>query len=181
MSTLDELLDAFHERLTIPWRDDVPAAGRVWLLWYDKSLERRVRGRLSEFELATRSAGKGWRQFDIAPVFGAWISEHPWFERLAKRPGQIERVIPDFEAHLSGLLRAELTACAPSDLLAVTGIAALFGITRASSLIAQVASAIPGRMMVTFPGSHSHGIYRLLDARDGWNYLAVPIPPADVA
>jgi hypothetical protein len=32
-------------------------------------------------------------------------------------------------------------------------------------------------MVVTFPGTHQGGIYRLLDARDGWNYHAVPIPP----
>ena len=123
----------------MPWRDDVPPAGRVWLLWYDKMLERRVRGRLAEFELATRAAGKGWRQFDLAPIFGAWVAAHPWFERLAKRPAQIERVLPDFEAHLAERLRAELAACGPEDLLTVTGVAALFGLTRASTLIAQVA------------------------------------------
>ena len=181
MSTFDVLLDHFRERVAVPWRDDVPAAGRVWILWYDKSLERRVRGRLAEFELVATAAGKGWRHFDVAPLFGEWMAQHPWLERLAKRPSQIERVIPDFEAHLVALLRAELAACAGNDLLAVTGIASLFGLTRASTLIAQVASAIPGRMMVAFPGTHANGIYRLLDARDGWNYLAVPIPSADVA
>jgi hypothetical protein len=62
----------------------------------------------------------------------------------------------------------------------LTGVASLFGLTRVSTLITRVADAIPGRMVVTFPGSYQSGIYRLLDARDGWNYLAVPIPSAEL-
>jgi hypothetical protein len=38
---------------------------------------------------------------------------------------------------------------------------------------------VPGRLLQTFPGTHEGGIYRLLDARDGWNYLAVSIPSTD--
>ena len=32
-----------------------------------------------------------------------------------------------------------------------------------------------GRLVVFFPGQFEQNNYRLLDARDGWNYLAVPI------
>jgi len=122
LSTIEELLDDFRKRLTVPWRGDEPSAGRVWILWYDKTNERRVRGRLREFQFTAEQAGKGWREFDIAPRFG---------------------------------------------------------LTRASSLIDKVVGNIPGRLLVTFPGVHRGGIYRLLDARDGWNYLAVPIPSTD--
>ena len=34
---------------------------------------------------------------------------------------------------------------------------------------------IRGRVVVFFPGSHDQNTYRLLDARDGWNYMATPI------
>ena len=34
---------------------------------------------------------------------------------------------------------------------------------------------IRGRVVVFFPGEYENSNYRLLDARDGWNYLAVPI------
>jgi hypothetical protein len=151
------------------------------MLWYDKSLERRVRGRIDEFRLATEAAGRGWRHYDMAPIFAEWVVAQPWFERIAKRPSQLERVVPDFERELVTRLRGELSACDTNDLLTITGVASLFGLTRASSMIAQVASAVKGRMMVTFPGTHVNGIYRLLDARDGWNYHAIPIPPADAA
>lgn len=89
-------------------------------------------------------------------------------------------MIPEFEDHLAETIRGELNACGPTHILALIGIASLFGLTRASSLLDKVAGNIPGRLLVTFPGAHRGGIYRLLDARDGWNYLAVPIPSTDL-
>jgi hypothetical protein len=175
LSSTEELLVELKKRLTVPWRDDEPPAGRIWILWYDKANERRVRGRLSEFRLATEQAGREWREFDIAPRFGSWVALQPWFERLAKRPGSLSTVLPQFEVYLAESIKRELAACGRNDILALTGIASLFGLTRASSLIGNVADSVPGRLLVTFPGAHRGGIYRLLDARDGWNYLAVPI------
>ena len=34
---------------------------------------------------------------------------------------------------------------------------------------------IRGRLALFFPGDVDNNNYRLLDARDGWNYLAIPI------
>lgn len=178
--SVEDLLAAFRTRLSVPWRPDEAAAGRVWMLWYDKTLERRVRGRLAEFRLATEQAGKGWHEFDLAPQFGTWIARQTWFERAAKRPTTLGTVLPDFEAHLIDQLHSRLRRCGSNDILALTGAASLFGLMRASTLIAKVADAVPGRLLVTFPGTHQGGIYRLLDARDGWSYLAVPIPSAAV-
>jgi hypothetical protein len=150
------------------------------MLWYDKGLERRIRGRLGEFRLAAEQSGKGWHEFDLAPEFGTWVARQTWFERAAKRPSTLGTVLPDFEAHLVGRLQERLKGCGQNDILALTGAASLFGLTRTSTLIKKVDGAIPGRLLVTFPGTHHGGIYRLLDARDGWSYLAVPIPSASV-
>ena len=38
---------------------------------------------------------------------------------------------------------------------------------------------IRGRLLVFFPGVYEQNNYRLLDARDGWNYHAVPITASD--
>ncbi len=179
--SVEDLLVAFRTRLAVPWRADEAAAGRVWMLWYDKAQERRVRGRLAEFRLATEQAGKGWQEFDLAPEFGKWVAHQTWFERAAKRPSTLGTVLPDFETYLVGKLRDKLGLCSPNDILALTGAASLFGLMRASTLIAKVADSIPGRLLVTFPGTHQGGIYRLLDARDGWSYLAVPIPSSAIA
>jgi hypothetical protein len=179
LSNVEDLLTEFRKRLAVPWRVDETPAGRVWILWYDKAQERRVRGRVQEFRLAAEQAGKGWREFDIAPRFGAWVAQQPWFERLAKRPAALPTVIPEFEDHLAETIRGELRACGANDILVLTGIASLFGLTRASSLIDKIVASVPGRVLVMFPGAHQGGIYRLLDGRDGWNYLAVPIPSTD--
>jgi hypothetical protein len=42
-------------------------------------------------------------------------------------------------------------------------------------VLEDVNSAIRGRLLVFFPGRHDGSNYRLLDARDGWNYLAAGI------
>lgn len=179
--SVEDLLTAFRARLSVPWRSDEAAAGRVWMLWYDKALERRVRGRLAEFRLAAEQAGKGWQEFDLAPEFGKWVAGQTWFERAAKRPTTLGTVLPDFEERLIHELRDRLSQCGPNDILALTGAASLFGLMRVSTLIGKGADTIPGRLLVTFPGTHQGGIYRLLDARDGWSYLAVPIPSSPTA
>ena len=61
--------------------------------------------------------------------------------------------------------------------MALLGVGALFGVARVSSLVEGVKDAVDGRLLVFFPGEYhpeTHS-YRLLDARDGWNYLAVPL------
>jgi hypothetical protein len=42
-------------------------------------------------------------------------------------------------------------------------------------VLKKVVNDIRGRLLVFFPGEYEDNIYRLLDARDGWSYLAVPI------
>ncbi len=74
-------------------------------------------------------------------------------------------------------MRAALTAPdVDSDtVVALVGVASLFGLVRASEVLDKVTQSIQGRLLVFFPGQHEGSNYRLLDARDGWNYLAVPI------
>jgi hypothetical protein len=61
--------------------------------------------------------------------------------------------------------------------VALTGAASLYGFIRVSDLIRFVESDIRGRLVVFFPGTKDGHNYRLLDARDGWNYLAFGITP----
>ena len=53
--------------------------------------------------------------------------------------------------------------------------ASLFGFIRVSEFMKEIERDIRGRVGVFFPGEYENSNYRLLDARDGWNYLAVPI------
>ena len=64
----------------------------------------------------------------------------------------------------------------PEDtVFAITGVASLFGFARISQVLPLVEPHVRGRLLVFFPGVYENNNYRLLDARDGWNYLAVPI------
>ena len=63
----------------------------------------------------------------------------------------------------------------PDHVVALYGLASLFGFASVSKLIEAVAPGVEGRLLVFFPGHHDAANYRLLDARDGWNYHAVPI------
>ena len=45
----------------------------------------------------------------------------------------------------------------------------------AACMLKGVERDVRGRLVVFFPGTLEQNNYRLLDARDGWNYMAVPI------
>jgi hypothetical protein len=83
----------------------------------------------------------------------------------------------DFLQYVAGRLREVLTAedVDEDTVVAVQGVACLFGFTRVSLVLKEVVKDIRGRLVVFFPGEYEDNKYRLLDARDGWNYLAVPI------
>lgn len=176
MNTFDDLLAAYTRQVQLPWSSGAPPAGRVWLLWFDKAMQRKITGRIGEFEHVTMKAGHGWRYVNLAPWFGQWIAKHEFFDALLAHPQEIRGLLPDAKQALIAHLKAELETCAPNDILALDGCGSLFGLVSVSALISKLADSIPGRLLVTFPGKHASGIYRLLDARDGWNYHAVPIP-----
>jgi hypothetical protein len=177
LPTTDELLRHFERQVALPWRDDLAPEYRVWILHYESALERRIRGRLAEFEQIARRHGKGWCVLDLARLVGPWFGSHSLFEGLVEQPDELPGLLPEFAAHVSDTVREKLAALEPGDLLALSGAGALFGLTRVSWLIEAVAPAIRGRLLVLFPGRYERGTYRLLDARDGWNYRATPIPP----
>ena len=46
---------------------------------------------------------------------------------------------------------------------------------RVSSLIERVEDSVSGRMLILFPGEYAGNTYRFMNARHGFNYMAVPI------
>lgn len=88
-------------------------------------------------------------------------------------PGFLEQVIQDLNAAMT------MDEATTNSVVAVMGIASLFGFGRVSDVIKAVANNIRGRLLVFFPGEYENNIYRLLDARGGWSYLSVPITVAE--
>ncbi len=178
MSVVEDLLDRYGERVRLPWDRSLAGDQRVWFVVYDPAQERRLRLRLPAFQAATEGAGHGWRHLDFTDAFAVWLGSHRRRDAYFREPDLATFAMAAFERHLVGELRAALTApeSDESAVVAVSGIASLFGLVRVSPLVDAVAGDIRGRLVVFFPGHYDEQSYfRLLDARDGWDYLAVPI------
>ena len=109
------------------------------------------------------------------------MADHAYRETYFEEPELLSTALSAFFAHLVEDVRSELSAhSAPDGVVALLGAGTLFGLgesVKVSALLNAVNNAISGRLLVFFPGDHEGSSYRLLDARDGWNYLAIPITP----
>jgi hypothetical protein len=176
MNRVEKLIQNYERQVSLPWDHALSGPQRVWFAVYDKTDERRLRARVGEFELATKQAGKKWVLHDLTDSFAHWMSANEYRESYFESPEDIELALDDFLAHLAEQAQTIFNGKADQQtVVALLGVATLFGLARVSSLIQRVQSDIPGRLLVFFPGEYDQNTYRLLDARDGWNYLAVPI------
>ena len=181
MSRIDILRKNYQRMLKIAWDQNVSGAQRVWLAVYDKDDERKLRLRLPLFEESTVSCGHKWQILDLTNSFADWMSSPNNISFSGYYFGSPESLD---NAALSGLLnslveRIESALAAMSDpdntVLAIYGVGALFGFLKISEILPRVEGGIKGRLLVFFPGVYENNNYRLLEARDGWNYLACPI------
>ena len=150
---------------------------KVWFAVYDPSQERRLRLRVGDFQAATTAAGHRWHLVDITDAFAEWMANHEYKDSYFEQPEDMGLALADFADAVSERVRQVLKEPDADEdtVIALLGLASLFGLTRASELFARVAPDIRGRLLAFFPGQHDGPNWRLLDARDGWNYHAVPI------
>ena len=177
MSEIEDLLSRYERDVKLPWDHKLAGAQRVWFARYDPGQERRLRLRIGEFQTATTDAGHMWRLVDITDVFAEWMADHEYRDAYFEQPEDMGMALADFAAAVQDRLRQALKHEDADDVtvVAVLGLASLFGLARASELIAKVDGEIQGRLLAFFPGQRDGSNWRLLNARDGWNYHAVPI------
>ena len=177
MSRTDQLIERYTSFVSHPWNESLAGAERVWFVVYNKTDERRIRARIDEFALATKQAGHGWLHSDLTNSFADWMASHDYREAYFEEPEDLELTLSDFEEHVVSNVRSmlEKEEAGENAVVALSGIAGLFGFMRVSTLVKSLEPAIRGRLVMFFPGEHENNNYRLLDARDGWNYMAVPI------
>jgi hypothetical protein len=150
---------------------------------YPPEHERRVRLHLPAFMEATIEHHHPWALVDITTSFETWMAANSYRDLYfeAEDPELLESALAGFLDQLVSDVRSQLAAHpAPDGVVALLGAGTLFGLgdaVRVSALLNAVNDAIAGRLLVFFPGQHEGSHYRLLDARDGWNYLAIPITP----
>lgn len=175
MTSIERLMAAYRRRLGMPWERAIAGPQRVWFAFFDPADERRLRARIGEFEIATNEAGHGWSECDLTDAFPRWMARHEYRDAYFEQPDLIDPALDGFRLEAVAALRRVVAEGDPDSVAAVTGLASLFGLMRASYLIGEVDSAIRGRLLVLFPGEREGANFRFLDSRDGWNYLGIPI------
>lgn len=178
MGRIEDLAARYRSHIAAPWQRNLAGDQKAIFVVYPKSDERRLRMRLGLFEMATTSTGHRWRLVDLTDTFARWMADTEYRDVYFEEPETLTmKLRSGFVQHVAGRLRQALTADEADEdtVVAVQGVACLFGFTRASLVLKEVVKEIRGRLVVFFPGEYEDNNYRLLDARDGWNYLAVPI------
>lgn len=176
MSTIDRLLSNYSRQVQLPWSANMSGKQRIWFAVYPPAEERRVRARFPQFEALTLEAHHGWTTTDLTRLLPEWISAHEYREGIFSEPEHFSagRELEDLA------VERVRQACSGEDVdaasvVAVTGLASLFDFMRVSSLVDRVEDSVRGRLLVLFPGEYAGNVYRFMDARDGFNYMAVPI------
>lgn len=178
MGRIEELAARYGAHIRAPWQRNLSGDQKAIFVVYPKADERKLRARLDQFELETKRAKHEWRLVDLTDTFARWMAQTDYREVYFEEPETLEmKLRSDFVRYAANYLSTALTSADVGDdtVVAVQGVACLFGFARVSLLLKEVVKDIRGRLVVFFPGEYEDNNYRLLDARDGWNYLAVPI------
>lgn len=179
MNYVERLIEALSQQLRHPWGHDKSGGERVWFLVFDPDRLRTVLARKDAFQLATEAAGKRWEEIDISRSFGRWMAGHRYAARYFARPKLASTIAEDYATVLAAEIKQHIMERQVDEetLLVMTGTEALYGILKLSHITRLIEDHVSGRLLVFFPGEYREPQYRFLDARDGWNYLAIPIVP----
>jgi len=178
MGRIEELSERYSRHIRLPWQKDLAGAQKGIFVIYQPSDERRLRNRKLLFAMETQKAGHSWKECDLTRVFAEWMSKVNYRDSYFESPEDLVLMLDEeFTEYVAGKVREVLCDPETDDrtAVAVFGIASLFGFARVSEIMSKIEKDIKGRVVVFFPGEFDQNNYRLMDARDGWNYLAVPI------
>jgi hypothetical protein len=101
------------------------------------------------------------------------MAAQKYAEGYFESPEDLQTLVEaEFKKHVADRLRKELESTDAETVVSVLGIGSLYGFLKTSELIRAVEPSIKGRMVIYFPGTKDGNNYRMLDAHDGWNYMA---------
>lgn len=177
-SKVDSLLESFEMVINEPWVGTLATSERTMFLVYDPAEQRKIDFRLPDFESATRKASKDWVLISLKSCFPSWMASHDYRDEYFNDPDAlVDQLEFDFK-HFSISFINKAIADHQTDektLVVIKDCSSLFGFSRLSDILNGIDPHFKGRLLVLFPGEFEQNHYRLLDARDGWNYLARPI------
>ena len=172
------LANAYARSIEIPWQQNTAAAQRVLFCIYPEEDELRLRAQIGEFEVLTRQAGHGWLLYDLTDSFADWLAtQRRYATKYFVDPAPLVTLMPRYRAYIRDDFARALQGAGvdANTVVAVRGAGALYGFLKVREVVDDMAPLVAGRLLVFFPGTYENNNYRLLDAYDGWNYLAVPI------
>ena len=177
MSKIDQLVKTFQNIIYEPWPRGLSGQEKVWFLIYDPTDLRKLEFKLGEFEIATRNAQKSWHSISLKGKFTSWLASHDYKESFFEEPTFLSDALEDdFKETIVNALKTEVSANNNENTLVVLkDVSAIFGFIKLSELVNAISKEVNGRLLVLFPGEFTNNQYRLMDARDGWDYLARPI------
>jgi hypothetical protein len=178
-SRIDLLAEGYATQVNFAWDRWLSSSERVWFAVYPSEDERRLRYKLDAFQLATAAAGKRWILVDLTHWFSRWLDLEEDRDRLLADPESLYPLTDEFLAFVTEEVVMAAQEADADTVIAILGAASLYGFAQVSDLVPRVAERLSGRLLVFFPGSREGNVYKLLDAREGWNYLATSISPHD--
>lgn len=178
-SRIARLIESYQHHIELPWQKGLAGVQKVIFAVYDKTDELKIRYQEGEFENATLSAGHKWLPVDITNDFPAWMAAQEYREGYFENPEDLQDILSEFTASVVTKISEVLQQADENTVVALKGVAGLYGFSHTSEVVNAVANNIKGRLLVFFPGEYDQNNYRLLDARPGWNYQAVPITSGD--
>jgi hypothetical protein len=182
MNRIETLARKFEDHISLAWQSSLTAAEKTIFVVYPKEEELRLRAKKDLFRQASLKSSHPWREIDLDAAFPKWMAALDYAEEYHRFPEDLrQKLETEFTAFVASLILAELETLSDKETLALFGVGTLFGLTHLSSVLKKLDGRIRGRLVVFFPGSHEKNVYRLLDARDGWNYMASPITLNEVA
>ena len=179
MATRTEMLiEAFTKVVNEPWTSALSGQERLWFLVYDPAEQRKIDLHMGEFETSAMRAGKKWKSISLKTCFPNWMANHEYKDDYFNSPEYIvDQLEAEFIPFAIQFLKNELANIEQDEhtIIALKDVSALFGFARLSEILKSCDKEFKGRLLIFFPGEFEHNHYRLLDARDGWDYLARPI------
>jgi len=169
------LVQSYQRYIGLHWEKGLAGSQKVIFAVYDKTDELRMRTQIEEFESATKAAKHGWMMIDITDAFPRWMASQEYRDSYFEYPEDLQDSLSEFTESVVSQIKEQLEQADDNTVVSIQGVSSIYGFSHCSEIIAKVANSVKGRLLVLFPGEYENNNYRLLDARPGWNYLAVPI------
>ena len=173
MGRIEELSEVFSRSISAPWMRTSSGSERVLMVVYDKESERPLRNRINLFSEAIVNAQHTAEILDISTWFSEWMAGQKYAEGYFESPEDLQTLIEaEFKNYISKGIIQILNESGDNTVVCVIGLDSLYGFLKTSELIRSVEPFIKGRLVIFFPGTKDGNNYRMLDAHDGWNYMA---------